>query len=180
MKEMTESACEQYIDVVKKDFAKCKSLGDKTFEQLNQEDFHFRTDEDSNSIAVLIQHISGNLKSRFTDFYTSDGEKPNRKRDDEFFEQKLSKEFLQKIWEEGWETLFNVLNNLTKNDLMRTVYIRAEPHLVIEALNRQLSHYAYHVGQIVMLAKIIKKSGWKTLSISKGESEKFNKEKFGK
>lgn len=177
MDDVKNLSAAEYIKVINKDFAKYKSLGDRTFDQLNEEDFHYTSDYDSNSIAILIQHMAGNLKSRFTDFYSSDGEKPDRKRDNEFIEQKFSKEKLLKIWEEGWKYLFNVLDDLKEDDLMKIVYVRGEPHSIIEALNRQLSHDAYHVGQIVLLAKQIKKSGWKTLSIPKGKSEQFNKDR---
>lgn len=175
MDEIKKSTGAEYIKVIKEDFAKYKYLGDKTFGQLNEEDIHFTPGEDSNSIAILIQHISGNLKSRFTDFFTTDGEKLNRNRDTEFIEQNLDKEQLLKIWEEGWAVLFNLLETIKEEDLQKIVLIRGEPHSVIEAFNRQLSHHAYHVGQIVFIGKMIRNSGWKTLSIPKGQSEEFNK-----
>ncbi len=135
---------------------------------------------DSNSIAVIIQHISGNLMSRFTDFLTSDGEKPTRNRDMEFEEQQLSQTELIKRWNNSWQLLLDTLNSLKNEDLLKTIYIRKEAHSVIEALNRSLTHIAYHVGQIVLLAKHIKKGSWKTLSIPKKKSEEFNRVMFSK
>ena len=132
-------------------------------------------DEESNSIAVIIQHLNGNLVSRFTDFLTSDGEKPTRNRDMEFEEQKLSQIELIKGWYNSWKVLLDTLNNLTNEDLLKPIYIRKEAHTVVEALNRSLTHTAYHIGQIVLIAKHIKKDSWKTLSIPKGKSEEFNK-----
>ncbi len=167
MKEIKNNVSSEYLRVVKVIFERYKSLGDKTFEQLNEKEFHYRTDEDSNSIAILVQHISGNLISRFTDFLSTDGEKPNRQRDLEFEELELSKNELIKKWENSWELFFNTLKSITENDLTKIVTIRNEPHSVIEALDRAAAHYAYHVGQIIVIAKQLKKSDWKTLSIPK-------------
>ncbi len=167
MKELKNNVSSEYLRVMNEIYKRYKSLGDKTFEQLSENDFYFRTDEDSNSIAILIQHISGNILSRFTNFLTTDGEKTNRQRDFEFEELKLSKIDLLKRWENAWSLFFSTLEGLTENDLTKVVTIRNEPHSVIEALDRAAAHYAYHVGQIVMLAKQIKKSDWKTLSIPK-------------
>ena len=172
MKELKNNVSSEYLRVVEEIFKRYKSLGDKTFEQLDDEDFYYRTDEDSNSISILIQHIGGNLKSRFTNFLTSDGEKPNRERDEEFEEQNLTREKLLKKWEDGWNIFFKTFESLKESDLTKVVTIRNEPHSVIEALDRASAHYAYHVGQIVMLAKEIKKSEWKTLSIPKKKSGK--------
>ncbi len=158
---------DEYLRDIKITFEKYKAMSDKTFEQLTDKDFHFMLDENSNSIAVIIQHISGNLISRFTDFLTSDGEKPNRNRDAEFEEQQLSKVELIEKWNHAWSILINSITNLKDEDLLKTIYIRKEALSVIEALNRSLSHTAYHVGQIVLLAKHIKKSEWRTLSIPK-------------
>ena len=167
MKELKNNAASEYLRVTGEICKRYKSLGDKTFEQIDDEDFYYRTDEDSNSISILVQHISGNLISRFTNFLNSDGEKPNRLRDEEFEEQNLTREKLIEKWEEGWRVFFNTLKSLKESDLVKVVIIREEPHSVIEALDRAAAHYAYHVGQIVMLAKQIKKSDWKTLSIPK-------------
>ncbi len=179
MKDLIGSIPKEYLLVIKEDFKKYKLLGDKTFEQLNDKDFHFRNSEDENSIAIIVQHLSGNMQSRFTNFLSTDGEKPARNRDLEFEEQNLSREKLINMWNSGWEVLLDAVNNLRPDDLSKTVKIRNEPHSVILALNRQLTHCAYHVGQIVFAAKQLKKSDWKTLSIPKGGSADFNKEKFG-
>ncbi len=167
MKEIKNNISSEYLRVVRVIFNRYKSLGDKTFEQLDEKDFDYCTDEDSNSIAILIQHISGNLISRFTDFLTTDGEKPNRQRDLEFEELKVSKTELLKRWENAWALFPVALDSLSEKDLTKIVTIRDEPHSVIEALDRSAIHCAYHVGQIIMLAKQIKKSDWKTLSIPK-------------
>ena len=153
-----------------------KELGDKTFEQLHDEDFHFQPNEESNSIAVVIQHMAGNMLSRWTGFLTSDGEKEWRNRDVEFEEQNLTKQQLIDFWQKGWDCLFDTLNSLTEEDLLKTIHIRSEGLLVIDAINRQLAHYPYHTGQIIYLAKIIKNKDWKILSIAKGNSEQYNKD----
>jgi hypothetical protein len=124
-----------------------------------------------------MKHMAGNMLSRWTDFLTTDGEKKNRNRDGEFIDEFKNHEELLAFWEEGWKCLFDAVETLNIDDLNKTVYIRNEPHSVIEALNRQLSHYAYHTGQIVFLAKLIKSNNWKTLSIPKGKSGDFNKSK---
>ncbi len=170
----------EYIHIIREDYFKYKLLAEKAFAQLKEKDFHFTSDESSNSIAIIIQHISGNIKSRFTDFFTSDGEKPTRNRDDEFEDRNLSINELMKQWEESWRILENLLKKLNDEDLTKTVYIRNEPHSVIKALNRSVTHYAYHTGQIIQLAKIIKKDEWKTLSVAKGKSKEFNEKMFKK
>ncbi|MDQ6757149.1 MAG: DUF1572 domain-containing protein [Bacteroidota bacterium] len=151
-----------------------KNLCDKAFRQLNEEDFHFTPYQECNSIAIIIQHMHGNMLSRWTDFLTSDGEKKWRQRDAEFEEQKLSKDELLTLWDEGWKCVFAALNKLTENDLQKTVYIRSEPYSVTDAINRQLAHYSYHVGQIIYAARIIKNKNWQSLSIPKGQSATFN------
>ena len=153
-----------------------KDLGDKTFEQLNDAEFHFQPNEESNSIAIIIQHTAGNMLSRWTDFLTTDGEKEWRNRDTEFEEQHLTKTQLVAFWQKGWDCLLNTLNSLTEEDLLKTIYIRSEGLLVIDAINRQLAHYPYHVGQIIYMAKIIKNKDWQTLSIAKNYSEQFNRQ----
>ena len=153
-----------------------KELGNKTFIQLNEDDFHFIPSGESNSIAVIIQHMHGNMLSRWTDFLTSDGEKEWRKRDAEFEDQNLNKVQLVKLWEEGWTCFLDVLDALTEKDLEKTVYIRTEPLSVVDAINRQLAHYPYHVGQIIYVAKIVKNRSWQNLSIPKGQSAVFNSE----
>ncbi len=151
-----------------------KELGDKTFTQLTDADFHYQPNEDSNSIAIIIQHTAGNMLSRWTDFLTSDGEKEWRNRDTEFEEQHLSKQQLIEFWEKGWQCLLDALNALTEDDLLKTIYIRSEGLLVVDAVNRQLAHYPYHVGQIIYVAKIITSNNWQNLSIAKGNSSQFN------
>ena len=163
----SNSINEIYLQDIKNSFEKYKAMGDKTFAQLSEDDFHFILDGDSNSISIIVQHISGNLISRFTDFLTSDGEKTDRNRDSEFEEQHLSKIELIERWNKAWKVLLDLVINFENEDLLKTVYIRKEPLLVIEALNRSLTHTAYHIGQIVFLAKYLKKSDWKTLSIPK-------------
>jgi Protein of unknown function (DUF1572) len=158
---------DEYLSSLKSNFEKYKIMGDKTFKQLEDEDLHFLLDKDSNSIAIIIQHISGNLISRFTDFLISDGEKPSRHRDSEFEELQLSKVELIERWNKSWSVLFDSISNLRSDDLLKTIYIRKEPLSVIDALNRSLSHTASHIGQIIFMAKHLKKSEWKTLSIPK-------------
>ncbi len=153
-----------------------KELGDKTFAQLTDADFHFQPNEASNSIAIIIQHTAGNMLSRWTDFLTSDGEKEWRNRDTEFEEQHLSKQQLISIWDSGWKCVLDTLNTLTEDDLLKTIYIRSEGLLVVDAINRQLAHYPYHFGQIIYLAKIIKNENWQNLSIAKGHSAQFNQQ----
>jgi hypothetical protein len=163
-----------YIQSVVKRFKYYKELADKTFEQLEEKDFNFQPDSESNSIGVIIRHMSGNMISRWTNFLTEDGEKSWRKRDDEFAVQYFTKQQLFEEWENGWKVMLDVLERLTEDDLVKTIYIRHEPHIVIDAINRQLSHYPYHVGQIVYIGKMIKRASWKSLSIEKGKSLNFN------
>ncbi|HQV86752.1 MAG TPA: DUF1572 family protein [Chitinophagaceae bacterium] len=151
-----------------------KDLGDKTFEQLNEWDFHYQPNDESNSIAVIIQHMAGNMLSRWTNFLTEDGEKEWRQRDDEFEVHTYNKQQLLELWEKGWACFFTAVEALKKKDLKKTVTIRKEPLTVIDAINRQLAHYPYHVGQIIFLAKIIKNKNWKNLSIPKGDSQTYN------
>lgn len=157
-----------------------KELGDKTFAQLNDADFHFKPNEASNSIAIIIQHVAGNMLSRWTDFLTTDGEKEWRNRDTEFEEQHLTKQQLVDFWQKGWDCCLGSLQSLTEEDLLKTIYIRSEGLLVIDAINRQLAHYPYHVGQIIYIAKIIKNSDWQNLSIAKGSSDIFNQQMMPK
>jgi len=152
-------------------FKNYKTLAEKSFAQLSSDaDFHYAPDSESNSIAVIIKHMSGNMISRWTDFLTTDGEKPTRNRDAEFVEKKESKEQLITAWDKGYEVFFNTLNSLTTADLMKTVTIRGEGLTVMQAITRQTAHYSYHVGQIVFLAKHIKTSNWNSLSIPKNKS----------
>ena len=165
---------QNYIDSARSEFTKLKALGDKAFAQLENADFHYKPDVESNSIALIIQHISGNMISRWTDFLTTDGEKSTRNRDKEFEEHEQNKETLLGEWEKGWAVFTDTLNSLYGDDMVKEVTIRGEKHTVIQAINRQLTHYGYHIGQIVYLAKHIRSSEWKTLSIAKNKSEEFN------
>jgi Protein of unknown function (DUF1572) len=153
-----------------------KELGDKTFVQLTDADFHYQPNEASNSIAITIQHMAGNMLSRWTDFLTTDGEKEWRNRDMEFETQQLSKQQLIELWENGWQCCLGALQSLTEDDLLKTIHIRSEGLLVVDAINRQLAHYPYHVGQIIYVAKIITNNNWKTLSIAKSQSVQFNQQ----
>ena len=151
-----------------------KELGDKTFLQLEENDFQFQPNEESNSIAILIQHLHGNMLSRWINFLMEDGEKEWRKRDDEFEVHSFKKDQLLEKWEEGWQVLFSTLESLQPEDLSKTVFIRTQPLTVTTALIRQLAHYSGHVGQIVMLGKIIRGKSWQTLSIPKRQPGAFN------
>ena len=152
-----------------------KSLAEKAIAQVTDEQLLLTLDKEMNSIAVIVKHMAGNMRSRWTDFLTSDGEKPNRNRDTEFEMIGDTRESLMEFWERGWKTLFDSLEPLTAEDFSRTITIRGEPHTVVEAVNRQLTHYAYHIGQIVLLAKHFNSSDWKTLSVPKNKSAEFNK-----
>lgn len=169
-----------YLNSIKQQFAYYKSLGEKTFEQVPDDMLFWQFNEESNSIATIVKHLWGNMLSRWTDFLESDGEKAFRKRDAEFENEVISREALLNMWNEGWTCLFNALDALKPEDLDKVVYIRSEPHTVTEAINRQLAHYPYHVGQIVFLGKMLAKQGWRSLSIPKGGSQAFNAEKFSK
>jgi hypothetical protein len=161
----------EYLRVIRERFAVLKEQGEKTFAQLDEEDFHWMMNEASNSIAILIQHISGNMVSRWTDFLTTDGEKPDRNRDGEFEAIQMSKEQLLDCWEHGWRVFFETLESLKEQDLEKTVYIRGQVHSVIDAIERQMAHYAGHVGQIMFIGKQIKGNQWESLSIPKRKTE---------
>lgn len=155
-----------------------KSLGDKSFDQLDEDHLFETPNEVSNSLAIMIKHLHGNMMSRWTDFLTADGEKEWRNRDGEFELEAESRADLMKLWEEGWNCLFHAIEPLTEEDLERIIYIRNEGHTVTEAIMRQLGHYSYHVGQIVYLARQLKGNDWHSLSIPKGGSQNYNKDKF--
>ena len=163
-----------YITSAIKQFNQYKSLADKTIEQVPDDKIYWQYNPESNSIAMIVKHMAGNMFSRFTDFFTSDGEKPWRNRDKEFENEQFTKAQLLARWNEGWNCLFKVLNDITEQDLSKTILIRNEEHTVMEAINRQLTHYASHVGQIIYIGKMVCGSQWKSLSIQKGASEKFN------
>jgi len=172
------NAAENFLDISVKLFGYYKSLADRSLALLDDEEIHFRPDDNSNNIATLVKHMSGNMLSRFTDFLTSDGEKPWRNRDAEFEDTYTSKEALLRDWEKGWDCLFDALSDLRADDLTRIVYIRNEGHTVLEAITRQTAHYSYHCGQIVFLAKHIKGARFPALSIARGASRQFNQAKF--
>ncbi|HYC29646.1 MAG TPA: DUF1572 family protein [Chitinophagaceae bacterium] len=151
-----------------------KDLADKTFEQLDDAGLHYQLNEASNSIAVIIQHMSGNMLSRWTNFLTEDGEKSWRHRDDEFEVHGQSRQELIDIWEKGWKCFFDALQALQPADLEKTIHIRTEALTVIDAINRQLMHYPYHIGQIVYIGRMLRNNDWKSLSIPKGQSETYN------
>jgi hypothetical protein len=169
-----------YLTSVIKQFEYYKSLGDKTMHQLTLEELKKEFAEDSNSIAIIVKHIVGNMLSRWTNFLTEDGEKDWRHRDSEFIDTFDNKEELITYWNKGWECLFNAITPLSYNNLEHIIYIRNQGHTVTEAINRQLAHYAYHIGQLVFLGKLHKGKNWKSLSIAKGKSTTYNKEKFSK
>jgi Protein of unknown function (DUF1572) len=176
MKEMTtQSIGEHYLEDALNTFRDYKKLGERAFAQLDDEDFFRTIDEESNSIAVIMKHLAGNMISRWTDFLTTDGEKPERNRDMEFVMlPETTKDEMIAYWEKGWKCTFGAIEPLTENDLLRTVTIRGQDHTVIQAITRQVAHYADHVGQIVYLAKHFKGSDWQSLSVPKNKSSEFN------
>ena len=167
-----------YLESAKKQFLYYKTLGEKAMEQLEPEQLFITINEDTNSIATIVKHISGNMLSRWTDFLTSDGEKEWRNRDSEFENNLESKEAVLNDWNKGWNCFFDALNGLQPEQLSQIIYIRNEGHTVVEAINRQLAHYPYHVGQIVFYAKQLKKSDWESLSIPRNKSNSYNADKF--
>lgn len=168
-----------YLQSVKKQFLYYKNLGDKSLDQLSFDEI-IANNEDANSIAIIAKHISCNMLSRWTNFLTEDGEKSWRHRDNEFIDAFEDKSSIKTYWEKGWNCLFSALDELTDDHLEDIVYIRNQGHTVIEAINRQLMHYAYHIGQIVYVAKTIRGSEWQSLSVPKGKSVAYNQEKFSK
>ncbi len=169
-----------YIQSVQKQFSYYKQLGDQTFDQLNEVQFFSLPTGVDNSMAIILHHIAGNMLSRWTNFYTEDGEKSWRNRDREFTNVFTTKEDALAYWDKGWSCLFKIIDELKAEDLQRIVYIRNQGHTVVEAINRQLCHYAYHIGQLVFLGKMLKEDQWKSLSIPKNESSQYNKRKFSK
>lgn len=170
------SLSNEFLPAIIKRFKTYKDLGDKTFEQLEEKDFFYTPSPESNSIAIIIQHIYGNALSRFTNFLTEDGEKDWRNRDAEFEEMDISKQDLLSFWEAGWRQVFLTLDSLIEEDLTKTIYIRTEPLIVFDALLRQLAHYPYHVGQIVYIGRLLKGDQWNSLSIPKNKSNEFNQQ----
>ena len=170
---MTDLAS-HYLEEIKRQLRGYKRMGEAAMAQLEDQDFLVALDPESNSVAALVKHIAGNARSRFTDFLTSDGEKPDRFRDQEFeLSEKTSREEVLCWWEQAWAHIFSTLDALTPEDVQRTVTIRQEPHTVMQALNRALAHYAQHIGQIVFLAKHLRSSHWQSLSIPRGKSEDY-------
>lgn len=169
-----------YLQSVKLQLEYYKSLGEKTMQPLAEEDLFWQFNPESNSMATIVRHLAGNMHSRFTDFLTTDGEKPDRNRDAEFENQSFSKDTILAIWESGWQVVFNTLDSLTEEDLNKIVYIRNVGQTVTEALNRQLAHYPYHIGQMVYIGKMLLDKDWVSLSIPKGNSNSFNAEMFSK
>jgi hypothetical protein len=170
---------QHYIDDTLLQLRKLKDQAEKAIAQVDDQQFFALIDPDANSIAIVMKHMAGNMRSRWTDFLTSDGEKPDRNRDGEFIVEGNTRSQILANWEEGWKRLMGALSALKPEDLERTVRIRGEAHTVIEAINRQLTHYAAHVGQIVLLAKHFAGPQWKTLSIPKGKSQQFDVSKAG-
>jgi len=172
---MHEEIATHYLEEVRRQFRGHKRLAEGAIAQLKDEELFIALDSESNSIAILVKHLAGNMRSRFTDFLTTDGEKPDRDRDREFeMNSATTRSDVMKWWEEGWARVFAAVDALKPEDIMRTVTIRGEPHSVLQAINRQVAHYAQHTGQIVFLAKHLRSSDWKTLSVPRGQSKEFN------
>jgi hypothetical protein len=152
-----------------------KNLAEKAMAQVTDDQLGAVSDEEMNSIAVIVKHMAGNMRSRWTDFLTTDGEKPDRDREAEFFDPPATREELLALWEQGWQCLFRALEPLSDEDLQRTITIRGEAHSVMQAINRQVAHYPYHCGQIVFLAKHFQHADWKSLSVPRGQSAEFNR-----
>jgi hypothetical protein len=178
---MSPDIASAYLEEVRRSMRGHKRLAEGAVAQVSDDELFHQLDAEANSIAVIMKHISGNQRSRFTDFLTTDGEKPDRYRDTEFeILARPSREELMRKWEEGWSIVFATLDSLKPKDFSRTVTIRGEPHTIIQALNRANAHYAYHVGQIVLLAKHLRGVEWKTLSIARGQSTEYEKKAIGK
>jgi Protein of unknown function (DUF1572) len=164
-----------YIDDALTLFRHYKTMGERAMQQVNDQQLFALLDDESNSIAIIVKHMTGNMRSRWTEFLTSDGEKPNRNRDSEFVDPPSTREALIKQWEDGWNCVFLAIEPLADSDLGRTVTIRGEAHSVMQAINRQLTHYANHVGQIVLLAKHYAGERWQSLSVPRNKSAEFNR-----
>ena len=174
---MNDALAQSYLSDAIYEFHRLKSLADKSIAQVSADDFFRTPGPESNSVALIVKHLAGNLRSRWTDFLTSDGEKPDRHRDQEFeVGDDETQASILDTWEDGWRLLFNAMESLTPSDLNKTILIRAEPHTVLKSIQRQLTHQAYHIGQIVFLAKHMQSANWQTLSIPRGRSEQFNAE----
>ncbi|HET6512204.1 MAG TPA: DUF1572 family protein [Candidatus Kapabacteria bacterium] len=163
----------EFLQLTRDQFRELRQYGDKSFAQITEEGMHWTPDVESNSIAVIIQHLHGNMRSRWTDFFSSDLEKPDRNRDGEFEPRKLSKAELLALWDEGWGYVSATMDELAPDDLNRMVAIRGVDTSALKAINRQIAHYAYHVGQIVYIAKHLASAEWQTLSIARGKSGEY-------
>jgi len=167
-----------YLEEAFRQMRGCKHLAEGAIAQLSDEELFRVIDPESNSVAIIMRHMAGNMRSRFTDFLTTDGEKPTRHRDQEFIiDSNTTRDDVMRNWEEGWKIVFSALQSLRPEDVMKTVMIRGETHTVLQAMNRQIAHYAHHAGQILFLAKHMRSSEWKTLSVPRGKSEEYNKAK---
>lgn len=168
---------QHYLEEARRQFRGYKRLGEGAISQLKDEELFVTLDPESNSVAIIVKHLAGNMRSRFTDFLTTDGEKPDRHRDQEFeLSSQTTRAEVMRWWESGWPCVFSAIEALQPEDVQRSVTIRNEPHTVLQAINRQLAHYAYHVGQIVFLAKHLRSRDWKSLSIPRGQSEQVNRQ----
>lgn len=174
MKSMSDIVLQNYLSDTLSSFRSYKKLAERAVSQVSDEEFFETIDSESNSIALIVKHMAGNLNSRWTDFLTTDGEKDFRDRDSEFELIADTRESLMEFWESGWNALFRSIEPLLPHDLSRNITIRGQPHTVVEAINRQMTHYAYHVGQIVFLAKHIRSGEWTTLSVPRKQSSQFN------
>ena len=173
MNQTADTAGVDFLAVALGEFRKYKQMAEKVFDQLEDRDFYYMPDEESNSIAVIMKHMAGNMRSRWTDFLTADGEKPDRHRDAEFVEQDMPRERLIEVWNAGWQCVFDAIEPLDETQLLQTVYIRKQPSTVLQAILRQLGHYAHHVGQIAYIGKHLRGNQWASLSIPKGKSEEY-------
>lgn len=169
-----------FLESIKRQFLYYKELGEKAIDQTPDEKLFWQYNNESNSIATIVKHLSGNMISRWTDFFTSDGEKEWRNRDAEFVNELKNKSEVLEVWNKGWNCFFDTINSLTTEDLTRIIYIRNQGHTVMEAINRQLAHYPYHIGQIVFIAKMIADEKWNSLSIPRNKSNDYNSDKFSK
>ncbi|GAA0484433.1 DUF1572 family protein [Salinibacillus aidingensis] len=165
----------EYLTLATGQFKHFKERAEKGIQQLTDDEIHWKPSEESNSVAIIIKHISGNMNSRWVDFLTSDGEKSYRNRDLEFVDHNESKEHLMQIWEEGWNLLFNTIENLNQEDLNKTVFLRQQPLSVLQAIQTEVAHISYHLGQIIYIGKQIKDKDWTVLSIPKNGSREFNR-----
>lgn len=175
-----ENINDAYLDSVKKQFLYYKTIGEKAIGQLEPAQLFVSANDDTNTIATIIRHLSGNMLSRWTDFLTTDGEKEWRNRDGEFENSIQTKEEIMQLWDKGWNCFFNALNALQPQQLTDIIYIRNEGHTIVEAINRQLAHYPYHIGQIIFYAKMLKTTDWESLSIPRNKSNDYNQDKFSK